>query len=215
MSGLFKPTAQDTVFTLGDEDLEEENQSFAAVTEKGNSRPSVGGAKDIASLPVSSAAGAKQGALTDGSEPAHTSLQSAKASSAEEHAAANVAGQNSLLPGTASDSQAGAALPDTSVSSHQQKYQNSAAALKSRKERTPAPASQPAAAQHLSSTAQNGSAQPAQEAKHADSATEEEGGRHLEEDEEQKFAEVKCVLQWLPVWKFSIVSAIKLEAESS
>ena len=190
MSGLFRPAAQDSVFTLGDEDIEEIDLGHEGASGKGTNAPSIMLAadeqKDDASLPVSSTAGATQGlksgsngaeiSASEGAKDVHT--KGPGAAEKTEHSAAatgiDTSGNGKTL---------NAALASQSATSQQQHFQDRNGASVAAEEQR---------AFHLAAkedAQQNGSAA------HTSIPAVDEG-RHLNEDEEQKIAEVSnaCIL---------------------
>jgi len=181
MSGLFK--AQDSVFTLGDEEIEDLDPADFTLVEKGRNKAPAAtshsaidkGQEDI-SQPVSSAAGATQGPLNG----IKTTLQ--VLSDATGHNAIKEAepGEDTMEPSTTINSatdqqkQIEARHPDSATA----------------EEAGPVPAPQSAATEDTGSKSQNGSAQIAQGTVSEEHASEDEG-QHLDEDEEQRIAEVR------------------------
>ena len=184
MSGLFRPAAQEFVFTLADEDIEEINLGHERASGKGADAPSImptaDEQKDDASLPVSSTAGATQGPMSGSNSAAISASEGAEevqtkgpgAAGKTEHSAAATGINTSGIGDTSS-----AALPSQPATDQQQHFQDRNGASVAAEEQR---AFRPAAKEDAH---QNGSAA------HTSVPAVDEG-RHLNEDEEQKIAEV-------------------------
>lgn len=184
MSGLFRPAAQESVFTLGDEGIEEIDLGHETASGKGANAPSIMPTADEqkrdASLPVSSTAGATQGPMSGSHSAAISASEGAEevqnkglgAAGTTEHTAA-ATGINTSGIGETSN----AALPSQSATDQQQHFQDRNGASVAAEEQR---AFHPAAKEDAH---QNGSAA------HTSIPAVDEG-RHLNEDEEQKIADV-------------------------
>ena len=184
MSGLFRPAAQESVFTLGDEGIEEIDLGHETASGKGANAPSImptaDEQKDDASLPVSSTAGATQGPMGGSNSAAISASEGAEelqtkgpgAAGKTEHSAAATSINTSGI-GEISN----AALPSQPATDQQQHFQDRHGALVAAGEQR---AFRPVAKEDAH---QNGSAA------HTSIPAVDEG-RHLNEDEEQKIAEV-------------------------
>ena len=194
MSGLFKPPAQESVFTLGDEDIADTDPVDITSYNKPLPKaavPQPATHKDAA-LPVSSVAGATQGPLNGSSvmPPVdEIDLNSGKGADAphQTHQSDPASGTSSYGQDVMSNAALQSASDHTKRSEHQ--LFTSVTNHKGGPSHTP----QIYEAGGLGSRAQKGSEQPVNGTLTNEAAGRDEG-RHLDEDEEQRIAEVGCQL---------------------
>ena len=196
MSGLFKPPAQESVFTLGDEDIEyvdpdNDSSSVRGVNEAATAQSSSQRKSQATPLPVSSVAEATQVPLkgSNGTAPAvRHDTSSAKGVDTRWRA------QDSEIHSDISSSGPDVIFSAVNQSAHGQKkqsehlYPTSATAEGAALRHAP----QTSEKGHPVSSVQNGSARPVEGAIPDQSVAAAEI-RHLDEDEEQRIAEVR---QW-------------------
>ena len=193
MSGLFKPPAQESVFTLGDEDIADTDVVNLTSYNKALPKavvPQPAPHKDVegAALPVSSVAGATQGPLNGSSAMPpvdEVTLSSQKGANVPQQAH-----QSDPASGTSSQGQdvmSNAAVQSTSDQKKQSDHQlpTSGTGYKGSSLHTP----QTSEAGDVGSEAQKGSEQPVNGTL-TTQAVASDAGRHLDEDEEQRIAEV-------------------------
>ena len=193
MSGLFKPPAQDPVFTLGDEDIGDLDPVVilphntgsikAAALQSASQRSS-----QSAALPVSSAAGATQGPLNGSSLAAPIVRQDV--STAKGVDATSQAHQIESVPATSSPGPTIMSNAATQIAQDHRTYSEDDLSTPASIHVTePLRLPQSSEYKHVGSKVHNGSAQPVQGTlPNEDVATDDV--RHLNEDEEQRLAKV-------------------------
>ncbi len=190
MSGLFKPPAQESVFTLGDEDIVDTDPVDIGSYKKAPPKaavPQPATHKDAA-LPLSSVAGATQGPLNGSSAiPPVDEINLSKEKGAD---APQQTHQSNPASGTSSNGQdvmSSAAVQSTSDHKKQSEDQVPASVMDPKLASLHTP--QTYEAGDVGSKAHKGSEQPVNGTL-TNQAAATDGSRHLDEDEEQRVAEV-------------------------